>query len=166
MNLLEIGKIVRVHGVKGAVKIISYVDENFSTFKHVYIGQKRVNAKVTGVKPLNNDAFSVSFDIMPTIDVAQGFINQSVYIDRTEYKEFEDKIYLSDLINKPVLSESGEQLGYMVDFDDYGASVILTIKCGFNSYQIPYVDELISYNRELEAFITNKQKFEDMRIWE
>ena len=164
MNLLEIGKIVRVHGVKGAVKIISYVDENFSTFKHVYIGQKRVNAKVTGVKPLNNDAFSVSFDIMPTIDVAQGFINQSVYIDRTEYKEFEDKIYLSDLINKPVLSESGEQLGYMVDFDDYGASVILTIKCGFNSYQIPYVDELISYNRELEAFITNKQKFEDMRI--
>lgn len=164
MNLLEIGKIVRVHGVKGAVKIMAYVDQNFSVFKHVYIGQKRVNAKVTGVKSLNNDAYSVSFDIMPNIEAAQGFINQSVYIDRTEYKEFEDKIYLSDLVNKPVLSESGEQLGYMVDFDDYGASVILTIKCGFNSYQIPYVEEIISYNRELEAFIINKQKFEDIRI--
>ena len=70
----------------------------------------------------------------------QKFINQSVYIDRTEYKEFEDKVYLSDLINKPVLNEKGEEIGFMIDFDDYGASVILTIKCGINSYQIPYVE--------------------------
>ena len=166
MNLLEIGKIVRMHGVKGAVKIVSYVDHNFSVFKHVFIGQKRVNANIKNVKPLNNDAYSVTFDIMPDIDTAQKYTNQSVYIDRTEYVEFEDKIYLSDLINKSVLNEKGEELGYMIDFDDYGASVILTIKCGFNSYQIPYVDEFINYNKELNAFIVDEQKFKDVRIWE
>ena len=166
MNLLEIGKIVRVHGIKGAVKIVSYVDQNFSVFKHVIIGQKRVNATVKGVKCLNNDAYSVSFDIMPDIDTAQKFINQSVYIDRSEYAEFEDKVYLSDLINKPVLNEKGEELGYMVDFDDYGASVILTIKCGFNLYQIPYVEEFVNYNSELDAFVVDEQKFKDVRIWE
>ena len=164
MNLLEIGKIVRMHGVKGAVKIVSYVDHNFSVFKHVFIGQKRVNANIKNVKPLNNDAYSVTFDIMPDIDTAQKYTNQSVYIDRTEYVEFEDKIYLSDLINKSVLNEKGEELGYMIDFDDYGASVILTIKCGFNSYQIPYVDEFINYNKELNAFIVDEQKFKDVRI--
>jgi len=166
MNLLEIGKIVRVHGVKGAVKIMSYVDQNFSVFKHVFIGQKRVNAVVKNVKPLNNDAYSVTFDIIPDIDTAQKFINQSVYIDRTEYSEFEDKVYLSDLINKPVLNEKGEEIGYMIDFDDYGASVILTIKCGFNSYQIPYVEEFIVYHKELDAFVVDEQKFKDVRIWE
>ena len=114
MNLLEIGKIVRVHGVRGAVKIICYVDQNFSVFKHVFIGQKRVNAVVKNVKSLNNDAYSVTFDIMPDIDTAQKFINQSVYIDRTEYVEFEDKVYLSDLINKPVLNEKGEEIGFMI----------------------------------------------------
>lgn len=166
MNLLEIGKIVRVYGVRGAVKIMSYVDEPFSVFKHVVIGSKRVNANVKNVKPLNNGAYSVTFDIMPDIDTAQKFVNQSVYIDRTEYLEFEDKIYLSDLINKPVLNEKGERIGDMIDFDDYGASVILTIKCGFNSYQIPYVEEFIQYNKDLEAFIVDEQKFEDVRIWE
>ena len=166
MNLLEIGKIVRVHGVKGAVKIVSYVDQNFSVFKHVFIGQKRVNSVIKNVKPLNNDAYSVTFDIMPDIDTAQKFINQSVYIDRTEYKEFEDKVYLSDLINKPVLNEKGDAIGFMIDFDDYGASVILTIKCGFNSYQIPYVEEFITYSKEQDAFIVDEQKFKDVRIWE
>lgn len=166
MNLLEIGKIVRVHGIKGAVKIMCYVDEDFSVFKHVFIGQKRVNASVKSVKSLNNDAYSVEFDIMPDIDTAQKFVNQSVYIDRTEYVEFEDKVYLSDLINKSVLNEKGEQIGFMIDFDDYGASVILTIKCGVNSYQIPYVDEIITYQKEIDAFVVNEQKFKDVRIWE
>lgn len=164
MNLLEIGKIVRVHGVRGAVKIVSYLDNNFSTFNNVFIGKNRVNAKVKNVKPLNNDAYSVTFDIMPDIDTAQKFVNQSVYIDRTEYPDFENKVYLSDLINKPVINENGEQIGYMVDFDDYGASVILTIKCGVSSYQVPYVDEFISFNKERDAFVVNEQKFKDVRI--
>ena len=58
MNLLEIGKIVRVHGVKGAVKIVSYIDQNFSVFKRVYIGQKRVNAVIKNddkYRPVLND---------------------------------------------------------------------------------------------------------------
>ena len=165
MNLLEIGKIVRVHGIKGAVKIMSYVDQSFTVFKHVFIGPKRVNAKVTSVKSLNNDAYSVTFDIMPDIDTAERFINQSVYIDRTEYVEFEDKIYLSDLINCSVINKQGDKIGDMIDFDDYGATVILTIKCGFSSYTIPYVEEIITYNRELDAFVIDEEKFKDIRIW-
>lgn len=166
MNLLEIGKIVRVHGVKGEVKIMSYIDEPFKQFKHIYIGQKRVNANITNVKSLNNDAYSVAIDVLPDIDTAQKFVNQSVYIDRTEYSKFEDKVYLSDLINCPVLNQNGERIGDMVDFEDYGATEILTIKCGFASYQIPYVEELIYYSKDQDCFVIDEQKFKDMRIWE
>ena len=164
MNLLEIGKIVRVHGVKGEVKIMSYVDEPFKQFKHIYIGQKRVNANITNVKNLNNDAYSVTIDIMPDIDTAQRFINQSVYIDRTEYSTMEEKVYLSDLINCPVLNEKDERIGDMVDYEDYGATIILTIKCGVTSYQIPYVDEVIKFDREKDCFVIDEQKFKDVRI--
>ena len=71
---------------------------------------------------------------------------------------------MSDLLNKDVLDISGKKLGEMVDFDDYGASTILTIKCGAVSYQIPYVEDIISFNRELDAFIVDEQTFKDMRI--
>ena len=164
MNLLEIGKILRPHGIKGAVKVECFVDEHFSTFKDVFITEKRAKAQVKNVQNLNKDFYIVTLDIIPDVDTAEKFRNQSIYIDRDSYKEFEDKLYLSDLINKPVLNEKGEQIGYMVDYDDYGASVVLTIKSGFSSYQVPYVEEVINYNEEKDAFVINQQTFENVRI--
>ena len=46
MNLLEIGKILRPHGIKGAVKIESYIDEPFSQFKSVIIGKEKQDANL------------------------------------------------------------------------------------------------------------------------
>ncbi len=164
-NLLEIGKIVRTHGIKGAVKVISYLDGvNFSIFKNVFIGEKQLPAKITKVQPLNNDAFSVQIDVIPNVETAEKFKNNSVFINREMYPDLKNKIYLSDLINKPVLNEKGKEIGTVVDYDDYGASIVLTIRCEAVSYQIPFVEEIITYNEELEAFIINQQKFEDLRI--
>ena len=164
MNLLEIGKILRPHGIKGAVKVECYVDEHFSKFKEVMITQKRAKAQVKNVQHLNKDFFVVTLDMIPDVDTAEKFRNQSIYIDRDLYPEFKDQIYLSDLINKPVLNEKSEQIGYMLDYEDYGASVILTIKAGVTSYQIPYVKDIIIFDDEKDAFVINQQTFEDVRI--
>ena len=37
MNLLEVGKILRPHGIKGAVKVECFVDGHFSMFKDVFV---------------------------------------------------------------------------------------------------------------------------------
>ena len=164
MNLLEIGKIVRPHGIKGAVKVQKYLDADFSKFSKIYIGQKMLPAEIKVVTCLNNDACALTIDLIKDCENAEKFRNQSIYIDRAEYAEFEDKVYLSDLINKPVLSTKGEELGKMIDFEDYGASTILTIKCGAVSYQLPFVETIISYNKELDAFVCDEQTFKDVRI--
>ena len=166
MNLLEVGKILRPHGIKGAVKVECYLDESFSLFKTVLLTNKLAKATVKSVQSLNKDFYVVTLDVIPDIDTAEKYRNQSIYIDRDIYPEFKDRVYLSDLINKPLISENGEQLGFMVDYDDYGASVILTIKSGVSSYQIPYVKEVVVYDDDKQAFVIDKQKFEDVRIWE
>lgn len=164
MNLLEIGKILRPHGIKGAVKVECYVDEHFSKFKEVMITNKLSKAVVKNVQNLNKDFYIVTLDVIPDVDTAEKFRNQSIYIDRDLYSEFKEKLYMSDLINKPVINENGEQIGYMVDYDDYGASVVLTIKAGATSYQIPYVKDIIVFDEEKGAFVINQQTFEDVRI--
>ena len=164
MNLLEIGKVLRPHGIKGAVKVECYVDEHFSLFKEVMITNKLAKAKIKNVQNLNKDFYIVTLDVIPDVDTAEKFRNQSIYIDRDLYSEFKEKLFMSDLINKPVMNEKGEQIGYMVDYDDYGASVVLTIKSGFSSYQIPYVDEVINYDEDKGAFVINQKTFEDVRI--
>lgn len=164
-NYLEIGKIVRAHGIKGAVKVISYLDNyNFSHLKQVYIGVNKTPAEVIKASSLNNNAFSLLFDICPTVEATNAYINMPVYIDRNDYHLFENKIYLSDLINKPLISTEGEELGLMIDFDDYGASVVLTIKCGTTSYQIPFVEDIVKYDANKDAFVIDKQTFMDMRV--
>lgn len=165
MNLLEVGKILRPHGIKGAVKIECYLDEGFSIFKELLITNKLAKATVKSVQNLNKDFYIVTMDIIPDINIAEKYRNQSIYIDRDLYPQFKNQVYLSDLINKPLISETGENLGYMVDYDDYGASVILTIKSGVCSYQIPYVKDVVIYDDDKQSFVIDKQKFEDVRIW-
>lgn len=164
MNLLEIGKILRPHGIKGAVKVECYVDEHFSTFKVVMITNKLAKAHVKNVQNLNKGFFIVTLDIIPDVDTAEKYRNQSIYIDRDLYSEFKEKLYMSDLVGKPVLNEKGEQIGSMIDYDDYGASVILTIKCGFASYQIPYVEDIIVYDETKGAFMVDQQTFDNVKI--
>ena len=164
MNLLEIGKILRPHGIKGAVKVECFVDEHFSMFKDVMITSKLAKAQVKNVQNLNKDFYIVTFDIIPDVDTAEKFRNQSIYIDREMYSEFKEKLYMSDLINKPIMNEKGEQIGYMVDYDDYGASVVLTIKAGVTSYQIPYVKDIIEYDEEKGAFVINQETFDNTKV--
>ena len=163
MNLLEIGKILRPHGIKGAVKVESYLDENF-TFKNVFLGKDKQVATIKTVQHLNKDFYIVTFNTIPDIDTAEKFRNISIFIDRDEYAEFKDKVYLSDLINTPVLNENDEKIGDMVDYEDYGATVILTIRVGAVSYQVPYVTEFISYNEEKQAFVIDQEKFDNIKI--
>ena len=164
MNLLEIGKILRPHGIKGSVKVECYVDEQFSMFKEVMITNKLAKAQVKNVQSLNKDFYIVTLDIIPDVDTAEKFRNQSIYVDRELYPEFKEKVYISDLINKPVLNEKDEQIGFMVDYDDYGASVILTIKSGVSSYQIPYVKDIIVYDETKGAFVVNQETFDNTKI--
>ena len=166
MNLLEVGKIVRAHGIKGAVKVISYVDEDFSSFKHIYLTNKKLEGKIISVKSLNSDAYSVTIDIIKDVETAETYKNQSVYIDRDEYGLFKDKVYFSDLIGKSIIDENGQIIGELIDYDDFGASIILTIKCGAISYSIPYINDIIKYNKNKQEFEIDKQRFEDLRVWE
>ncbi len=164
MNLLEIGKILRPHGIKGAVKVECFVDGNFNQFKDCFVTNKRVKAKVVSAQNLNKDFYIVNLDIIPDVDTAEKYRNQSIYIDREMYTEFKDKVYLADLIGKPVVNEKGEKYAEMVDYDDYGASVILTVRVGAVSYQVPYVDEIIAYDENQDAFIMSEQKFNSVRV--
>lgn len=164
-KLLEIGKIVRPHGIKGAVKVIAYLDGvNFSIFKDVLVGRSLNKGKITKVLPLNKDALSISIDIIPDVDTAEKYRNQSIYIDRGLYPSMNNKVYLSDLIGSRILDENGKEIGELVDYEDYGASTILQIKVGAVSYSLPYVDEIIAYNTSLGALQTTRQKFEDLKV--
>ena len=165
MNLLEVGKILRPHGIKGGVKVEAYLDTGFKTIKNVFIGKNKEKSAITSIQPLNNGAYVLYLNTILTAEQAENYRNAVVYIDREEYPQFKNKLYLSDLVNKEIKNEKGETVGKMSGYEDYGATVILDINCGAVEYQLPYVEDYIYFDRDKDCFVVNQQTFEDLRVW-
>ena len=161
---IQIAKILRPHGVKGAVKVsASLSDIPFSLFKKVYLGKARIPSKIIKVMPLNG-FYSVMLDTIKTCDEAEKYRNQPIYIEREEYSVFDDMVLTSDYIGVEVKTKDGEYIGIVVDVDNYGSADILSINCGGTTYMVPMIEDTLQFDKINKVFIIDKQRFMEIRV--
>lgn len=115
------------HGVKGAVKVLSYAENNEDIFKFKNIFDKNgnsVNLKKIGV--LNGGMFISQFNDVNSRNDAENLRNVELYIKREELKNLnESEFYIEDLKNMDVFCE--ELVGKVKSIYNYGAGDILEI---------------------------------------
>ena len=162
---IEIAKILRPHGVKGAVKIsVNLADIPFSIFKKVYLGKSRIPSKITRIMPLNG-FYSITLDTIKTCDEAEKFRNQSIYVERDDYEVFDDLILMGDYIGVEVKTKEGKYIGVVVDVDNYGSADILSINCGGTTYMVPFIEDTLQFDKVNKQFIIDEQRFMEIRVW-
>ncbi|MFQ6723875.1 MAG: ribosome maturation factor RimM [Clostridia bacterium] len=161
---IEIAKILRPHGVKGAVKIsVNLADIPFSIFKKVYLGKTRTPSKITKVMPLNG-FYSVMLDTIKSCDEAEKYRNQSIYINREEYDIFDDIMLDEDYIGLEVISADGKEVGIVVDIENYGSADVLSINCNGTTYMVPFVDDVLYFDKDKGKLIINYDRFLEIRV--
>jgi 16S rRNA processing protein RimM len=161
---IQIAKILRPHGVKGAVKVsASLPDIPFSLFKRVYLGKEHIPSKITKVMPLNG-FYSVTIDTIKTCNDAEKYRNQPIYINREEYDVFDDMILSSDYIGAEVKTKDGKYIGVVVDVDNYGSADILSINCGGTTYMVPLIEDTLQFDKANNMFIIDEQRFLEIRV--
>ena len=164
MQEIQIAKILRPHGVKGAVKVsVNLPDIPFSTFKNVYLGKTRIPSKITKVMPLNG-FYSVMLDAITSCDDAEKYRNQPIYINREEYDIFDDVMLPSDYIGLEVKSTDGKTLGIVVDVENYGSADIISINCNGTTYMVPYVQDTLQFDKENNVFTIDYNRFLEIRV--
>ena len=164
MQEIQIAKILRPHGVKGAVKVsVNLPDIPFSTFKNVYLGNNRTPSKITKVMPLNG-FYSVMLDTITSCDDAERYRNQPIYINREEYDIFDDVMIPSDYIGLEVKSTDGRTLGIVVDVENYGSADIISINCNGTTYMVPYVQDTLQFDKENNIFTIDYNRFLEIRV--
>lgn len=162
---IQIAKILRPHGVKGAVKVsVSLTDIPFSMFKKVYLGKDRIPSKITKIMPLNG-FYSIMLDTIKTCEIAETYRNQPIYINREEYDVFDDIVLSSDYIGAEVKTADGKYIGVVVDVDNYGAADILSINCSGTTYMVPFIEDTLQFDKTNGIFIINEQRFLEIRVW-
>lgn len=147
-NLIEVGKIVNTHGLRGDVKVIAWMDypEDFEQLTTVYIKTRTEMKKLTvkNVKYQKNNLI-VSFDELKDINEAEPFKNSVLYADRDELGELPEGVhYIVDLIGLDVVNEEGEKIGVLADVFNTGANDIYDVKRdGKKNLLLPVIDDVV-----------------------
>ncbi len=128
-KLILAGKLVSPHGVKGRVKVYSYLEspENFSLYKNFY--DKDWNKIKIEICSIQKNCAIIELSDIKDRNQAEKIIGKEIYIKQSDLPELEDNFYYySDLIGIKILSVEGNDIGIISNVCNYGAGEIVEIK--------------------------------------
>ena len=148
MELLEVGKIVNTHGLRGETKVVPWTDypEVFEDIEYVYVKRRNENERlnIKGIKYQKNNLI-IKFEEIKDIDEAQKYKNQVIYAEREMLGELPEGVYyIADLIGLEVVTDEGETVGQIADVFNTGSNDIYDVKReGKKNLLLPVIDEVV-----------------------
>ena len=164
MEKVCLGKVVKLHGYLGQMKVQTEYDKDFDANKIKEIANDNDDIfKVSRIFK-NADGVVVKLEGIELED-AKTYIGKMLYIDRSV---LEGKILFEDLKGSVVIFESGEELGKIVDVQDYGtAEVITCIMKNGRELMFPSVKDLIvDFNYKEKKMVINLKRLKEVSDYE
>ena len=140
-KLLECGKIVNTHGIRGEVKIVPWADspEFLCDLPALYIDGKEVKLRSARVHKGNVIALLEGID---DVNAAMLLKEKVVSMSRDDVELPEGSFYIADIIGLRVVDEAGNELGMLDDILSPSLQQVYVIK-GQREIMIPAVPEFI-----------------------
>ena len=140
-KLLECGKIVNNHGIRGEVKIVPWADspEFLCDLPALYIDGKPVKIRNARVHKGNVIALLEGID---DVNTAMLLKEKVVSMSRDDVDLPEGSFYLADIIGLKVIDEDGKELGVLADILSPSLQQVYVVK-GQREIMIPVVPQFI-----------------------
>jgi len=156
--LLEVGRIVNRHGVRGEVRVRLHNPDS-----EVFSGLERIALiapdgtvdwrEIDGARP-HKGMFLVRFAAVSTADDAAALIGCAVAVEREKLPApRQGEVYQHDLMGCPVRTESGEELGVVEGFIATGSNDVCVVGGRGREYLIPLIDDVIVALRPGDAIV-------------
>ncbi len=149
MELIEYGKVIRTHGIKGEIRIFPYSSgfHNFEYLDRMFFGgvdgEEPVEFTVEN-KRIHKRSLIIKLEGIDTPEMAENLVGRPVYLDKNYLSETdEDEYYWFDLIGLDVITPKGETVGIVVNIMETSAHDILIVKSGEDEYLVPVNDKFI-----------------------
>ncbi len=148
MELLEIGKIVKAHGLKGRVKVLSYLEsgELLRSLDEVYIGQQNGNNVRFCLRDfqVKGKCFYLEMEGVESIDQAEALLGLPVLVsvDRLEPLE-EGQYYWQQLMGLEVITEEGLFVGKIAEIFPTGSNDVFVCRGGEKEVLLPAIEEVV-----------------------
>lgn len=159
-----IGRITRPHGVRGGVKVESFMDTPyaFSAIKEVEIND--VTYKIETAQ--TGEPLVLKLSGIDSIEAAEKLRNAQIFIKKQHAPEPEDnRYYIEDLLGCDVLLGT-KKLGKLTDILQYGSADIYCVS-GEKSFMFPYVGEVIEkIDIDKKEIYLNDNEFKKVAVYE
>lgn len=163
--MLIVGKTLKPHGVKGEIKVKSFMDspENFKAIKYLIIDNE--NFAVENVK-IGGDFVILKLKDINDRDFAEKYCNFEIKIKKEDAPKLsEGRYYIVDLLGCEVFLE-GEFLGILKDIYQYGSADVYSIN-GQKNVMFPLVNNVINNINIVEKKIfLNNEEFQKVAVYE
>lgn len=146
-GLLAIGKIVKTHSLKGAVKISSYLESDsvVAKLKKIYIEMEK------GPEPfclksvsLKKKGFLIELAGIESINAAEQLVGREVLIPSDQLDPLpEGEYYWKDLIGLAVRTEEGEDIGIIESIFPTGSNDVYVCRERNREILLPAIPEVI-----------------------
>lgn len=172
MEKLIVGKIVKLHGIKGSVKVIPVIDENikFSDLKGVFYENDNVFHEFEEVFAVS-DQIGVKFKDCNSVDDASKLVGKFLFADKSYLESLvsEESFFIEDLKASKIYIDSldGEFIGVLDEIDNYGSADVFYIKSEkYKNLTIPHVQGLIKlFDEKNKSIILNKDVFSEVAVY-
>lgn len=161
---IKLGKIVKLHGIVGEVKIATAFDKDFDIKKIESLFDENGNEfKVKRIMK-SNDGIFAGFENVD-LETAQKMIGKYVFVNRSL---FSGKILIEDLKESDVVFDDGKNIGKIFDIQDYGSAEVFFVKLlSGRELLFPNVKDLIvSFDYEAKKLVVNKTKLKEVSDYE
>lgn len=142
-NLLEAGKIVNTHSLKGEVRIYPYCDsaEFICDLDHLYIDN--VKTKIISARVHKGQAL-IKFKDINHINQAEPLVGKLVYINKTEIDLDEGQYFIEDIKGLDVYdANTNEFYGKVSNVIETGANDVFEIKNNHKTLLVPKINDVI-----------------------
>ena len=138
LQFVEAGEIVNVHGLKGEIKVLPWVDspEDLVDFERCRIARKDYEIELCRVQ---KTCALMKLKGIDTVEDAQKLRGKTVLLFREDIDD--EVIFAAELINMDVFCED-QKIGVITEVLDYPGNSVYVVKGG-KSYMIPAVKEFI-----------------------
>lgn len=147
--LIPVGKIVRTHGVRGAVKVYAYGESlavqkaGAKLFLRLPAGAEKSQLTVLSLKA-HGRLWMVQFEELTDIDEAQSVVGEEIFLPEDSLPPTsEGEYYHYQLIGLTVETTDGKEIGVLRGIIETGSNDVYLIKREEKEVLIPAVDEII-----------------------
>lgn len=143
-EILEVGKVVNTHGIRGELKIQPWVDDPavFDELEYIYIGGEKYN--------LTRSRFHKTCEIVAVegiddINEAEKFKNKIVTVERECLGELPDgTYYIADILGLSVICDDGRDLGKITQVISTGSNDVYQVEApGKKPVLLPVIDDVV-----------------------